>query len=284
MTAMRHGLIAGSLLVLSFSLSGLTMRESEVMPATEPDIEAAVCGSLREPFMFWLWHNLAGAANPRRVENIAGAQPVAFKTRDAALLAGYKLAAKNPNAYLLVAPGNAMLADQLVADLQTFRDRGWDVYIYDYRGYGNSQGKSRLAAIVNDYVEIIADLNERGYGKRFLYGISMGGVILLDAAGPSHLYTALVVDSSPARISHLGCPESYDPVNHLPEDGARLMLISGARDGVVPPRQMDELIRQARARGAWILEDAEFAHPYQDFSPATHTRRQNAVAEFLARK
>jgi hypothetical protein len=260
------------------------MRETEVMSATEPDVEAAVCGSFREPFMFWLWQSLAGAANPRRVENIAGAQPIEFKTRDATLLAGYKLTAKNPNAYLLVAPGNAMLADQIVADLQTFRDHGWDVYIYDYRGYGNSQGKSRLAAIVNDYVEIITDLNARGYVKRFLYGISMGGVILLDAAGASDLYTALVVDSSPARISHLGCPERYDPVNHLPEDGARLMLISGARDSVVPPRQMAELIRQAQVRGAWILEGREFAHPYQDSSAATHKRRQNAVAEFLARK
>ena len=284
MTVMRHSLIASSLLVLSFGLSGLTMRDREVMSATEPDVEAAVCGSVREPFMFWLWRNLAGTANPRRVENIAGAQPIEFKTRDGALLAGYKLAAKNPNGYLLVAPGNAMLADQLVADLQTFRDRGWDVYIYDYRGYGSSQGKSRLAAIVNDYVEIIYDLKARGYVQRFLYGISMGGVILLDAAGASDLYSALVVDSSPARISSLGCPERYDPVNHLPAAGARLMLISGARDRVVPPRQMTELIRQARAHGGWILENAEFAHPYQDSSPATHKRRLNAAAEFLARK
>ncbi len=171
--------------------------------------------------MFWLWHNMAGAANPRGITNIHGVEPLKFATRDGLTLAGYKLAADNPTAYLLVAQGNAMLADQLIADLQTFRDRGWDVYIYDYRGYGNSQGKSRLAAIVDDYGEIIAHLNTLGYTKRLLYGISMGGVILLNAVGKTNLYTRLVVDSSPARISNLGCPARYDPVIHLPADSER---------------------------------------------------------------
>jgi hypothetical protein len=54
-----------------------------------------------------------------------------------------------------------MLADHLVADLQPFRDPGFDVYIYDYRGYGLSAGKSRLAAIFTDYTEIVTDLHTR---------------------------------------------------------------------------------------------------------------------------
>ena len=247
----------------------------------EPMGEAAVCGSFREPLMFWLWHNMAGAANPRRVANVDAVEPVKFTTRDRITLAGYKLAAKTPRAYLLVAQGNAMLADQLVADLQTFRDRGWDVYIYDYRGYGNSQGKSRLAAIVDDYGEIVADLNRLGYPTRLLYGISMGGVILLNAVGNTDLYNRLVVDSAPARISNLGCPERYDPVAHLPNDGARVMIISGGRDTVVPPEQIAELIRIARPRGARILQGSELSHPYQDSSAAIHRRRQGEIANFL---
>ena len=112
----------------------------------------------------------------------------------------------------------------------------------------------------------------------------MGGVILLNAVGKTDLYTRLVVDSSPARISNLGCPERYDPVAHLPNDGARVMIISGARDRVVSPDQMDELLRSARSRGARILQDAEFAHPYQDSSMAIHRRRQHIVASFLSQE
>jgi len=272
-------LLCGLLLWQSFAAS-----ERAMTVVKQPDTETAVCGAFREPFMFWLWRNMAGVANPQAVANIPGVEPLRFKTRDGITLAGYKLAAENPAAYLLVAPGNAMLADQLVADLQPFRDRGWDVYLYDYRGYGNSQGKSRLAAIVDDYGEIVAHLNAQGYRKRLLYGISMGGVILLNAVGKTDLYTRLVVDSSPARISNLGCPEQYDPVAHLPKDGVRVMVISGARDTVVPPGEMAEMLRVAGSRGARILQDGEFAHPYQDSAPALHRRRQSEVATFLAQE
>jgi hypothetical protein len=59
------------------------------------------------------------------------------------------------------------------------------------------------------------------------------------------------------------------------------MIISGARDTVVSPGQMDELLRVGRSRGARILQDPEFAHPFQDSSLATHRRRQREVATFL---
>jgi len=258
-----------------------TASDARAALAQEPDVETAVCGSMREPFMFWLWSSMAGSPNPKRVTHITNLEQIRFKTRDSVELGGYKLTATNPKGYLLVAQGNAMLADQLVADLQTFRDLGLDVYIFDYRGYGISKGNSRLAAIAGDYAEIVSYLNTLGYAKRLLYGISMGGIILLNAVGRSQMYMRLVVDSSPSRISDFGCPERYDPVANLPEDSSRLMIISGAKDQVVAPSQVDELVRVGGSRRGRVLIDNEFAHPYQDFSDAIHRRRQNEVAAFL---
>lgn len=243
--------------------------------------ESAVCGAIREPFTFWLWRRLAGGPDTRRVAGVKNLTAITFAAPDEKQLGGYKLAADNPRGYLLIAQGNAMLADQLVADLQTFRDLGLDVYIFDYRGYGVSQGKSRLAAMVADYAAIVAHLNRLPYSRRLLYGISMGGVILLNAVGDGSAYSRLVVDSSPARISHLGCPERYDPVTHLPTESSRVMILSGAADTVVPPRDMDELIRVGGSRGARVVQDRDFAHPYQDLSEAVHRRRQREVAAFL---
>jgi alpha/beta superfamily hydrolase len=258
-----------------------TTSDARAALAQEPDVETAVCGSMREPFMFWLWSSMAGSPNPKRVTHITNLEQIHIKTRDSVELGGYKLTATNPKGYLLVAQGNAMLADQLVADLQTFRNLGLDVYIFDYRGYGISKGNSRLAAIAGDYAEIVSYLNTLGYAKRLLYGISMGGIILLNAVGRSQMYMRLVVDSSPSRISDFGCPERYDPVANLPEDSSRLMIISGAKDQVVAPSQMDELVRVGGSRRGRVLLDNEFAHPYQDFSDAIHRRRQNEVAAFL---
>jgi alpha/beta superfamily hydrolase len=264
------------LVYLLFAASG-----TRTVLAQEADVESAVCGSVREPFMFWLWSSMAGSPNPKRVAHMKNLEQIRFKTRDGIELGGYKLAATNPKGYLLVVQGNAMLADQLIADLQSFRDSGLDVYIFDYRGYGMSKGKSRLAAITADYFEIVSYLNTLGYAKRLLYGISMGGIVLLNAVGRSQTYTRLVVDSSPSRISDFGCPERYDPVAHLPEDSSRLMIISGAKDQVITPSQMDELVRVGGSRRGRVLLDNEFAHPYQDVSDAIHRRRQNEVAAFL---
>src|SRR4030042_1447877 len=77
--------------------------------------------------------------------------------------------------YLLVAQGNATLVDQIAHAMQYFRRLGVDVYLYDYRGYGLSEGKSRLRAIVEDYREIIASLNAQPYRRRLLSGMCVGG-------------------------------------------------------------------------------------------------------------
>jgi hypothetical protein len=62
------------------------------------------------------------------------------------------------------------------------------------------------------------------------------------------------------------------------------MIIAGGRDRVVTPRQMEELLRVADSRGAGILRDPDFAHPYEDASPEMHRRRQQAIAEFFLKQ
>ncbi len=55
-----------------------------------------------------------------------------------------------------------MLADHLIGEFQLIRDLG-HVYLYDYRGYGLSNGKNRLKALVSDYQEIVSALNAQDY-------------------------------------------------------------------------------------------------------------------------
>jgi alpha-beta hydrolase superfamily lysophospholipase len=245
--------------------------------------EVSVCGFIREPLAFWLFRHAAGSADAGRIAGIRDIERLTFKAGDGRTLGGYRLRAAAPKGYLLVAQGNAMLADQIMGELQYFRDRGFDVYVYDYRGYGVSEGRSRLTAIIADYREIIARLNVQPYQRHALYGMSMGGVILLNAAGESGDYSSLVIDSSPSRISPLGCPEQYDPINHLPADSSRLEIIAGARDSVVRPEEIQELMSAAKFRGARVVLRAEFAHPFQDATTEIHRRRMQDVADFIMR-
>lgn len=269
---------AGILLAAILSYATMSLGKQ-----AETDLETSVCGFLREPLAFWSFRQAAGRPDAGRVAGIPGVERISFTTGDGRALGGYRLRAASPRAYLLVAQGNAMLADQIMDELVLFRDSGLEVYVYDYRGYGLSEGKSRLKAIVSDYREIVAALNAQGYGRRYLYGMSMGGVILLNAVGPTGEYDALVVDSSPSRISGLGCPDEYDPVRKLPVDGSKLLVILGLRDRVVPPQESEALAKTAQGRGGLVLISPEFAHPLMDPDPAIRRRRFRAVADFLAR-
>ena len=269
-----------SLMTVILSIEACAMSHA-IKPAS--DLEDSVCGIVYEPMTFWQFRWTAGAPDEKRVRSIRNIARLSFTTRDGRKLGGYKLSAANPQGYLLVAQGNAMLADQIMGTMTFFLDFGLDVYVYDYRGYGLSEGKSRLKAIVSDYREIIASLNALGYGRRYLYGMSMGGVILANAVGPSGEYDAMVLDSPPSRVSGLGCPEDYDPVRNLPQDGARLMLITGMRDRVVPHWESEEISQILAQRGGRVLKSPDFAHPLRDLDSAIRQRRLQSVADFLVR-
>ena len=246
----------------------------------------AVCGAWTERLLSLLYHFFAGRPDFGRVERLPGVEKIAFTTKDHRKLGGYKLGAyadssRERRGYVLIALGNAMLADQVLAQFQFLQVEGLDVYIYDYRGYGISEGKSRFNAIRSDYVELIQHLNEVGYANRFLYGMSIGGVFLLNAISADSSYDAALLDSPPSRISDYGCPGRFDPVQNVPLDASRLGFIFGHRDKVVPPNAWRELSTIARARGAFVLEGANLAHPMMDQDPIARQARIDAIRVFL---
>lgn len=270
-------------------LSLLTAGASAEQGNASMDLERSVCG-LKEPLLFWLWSSQAGTPDASRLRGISNAERISFQTEDGRVLAGYRLNATSankqlqsgkPKGYLLVLQGNAMLADQILEEFQAFAEAGYDVYIYDYRGYGHSEGKRRLKAIVHDYRAILAKLNSGNYAEKLVYALSLGGIILLDAISSETLLDRVVIDSTPSRLSDYGCPSSYDPINHLPANCRHLMLIVGQRDRVVTPSMSAELGQLAQKRGATIVDDREFSHPFMDSDWTVHQRRMRLIQDYL---
>jgi alpha/beta superfamily hydrolase len=234
-------------------------------------LEQSICG-LKEPFVFWLWSSAAGKPSAARLAQAANVEDVAITSNDGRILRGYKLKPPHtrdgkdiPRGYLLVAQGNAMLADQ----------------IFDYRGYGRSEGKRRLKAILNDYHQIIQQLDTQPYQSRAFYGMSFGGVVLLDALRHHTGEMTVVIDSTPSRLSGYGCPTAHDPVNNLPQDTSNLLVIAGSKDQVVKPGASRELLELAEDRGATVQMELTWGHPFMD----GHTQqRLQTVRQFLLRE
>lgn len=250
------------------------------------DRETTLCGALKERFFFWQWSLMAPAPDPARVAGFAEVEATTFVTADDKRLAGYRYRAHDrlvegrPRGYLLMAMGNAMVADMMVTRLGEFAAAGFDAYVFDYRGYGDSEGRRRINAIIEDYRELVAALNAQ-YPKALLYGTSLGGAVIMNVIGRGVDFDRAVIDASPSRFSPYGCPERIDPVVHLPNDASRLLVITGRRDSVLGPGMTAELRREAARRGAATLDDAHFDHPFMDRSPAVQQRRLALVHRFL---
>ncbi len=269
-------------------VSSLTVGVAAEQGDKTMDLERSVCG-LKEPLLFWLWSSQAGNPDASRVRGLTNAEQIKFRTVDGRQLSGYRLNAETrdikhqsdkPKGYLLVLQGNAMLADQILGEFRAYAEAGYDVYIYDYRGYGHSEGKRRLKAIVQDYRSILSDLNTGNYDNKLIYAMSLGGIILLDALNTEIQLDRVVIDSSPGRLSDYGCPESYDPINHLPEDCDNFMFIVGQQDRVVNPTMSHALLELARQRGALIVNDSQFSHPFMDLDWAVHQRRMQLIQTY----
>jgi alpha/beta superfamily hydrolase len=271
----------GALLVSSLH-SASTFAEM-----SERNLEERVCG-FKEPIAFWFWSIAAGRPDPSRLAHLQNVEDISLSVQDGRMLRGYVLRARSfgnnkvsPKGYLLVAQGNAMLADQILSNFSGFANSGLDVYIFDYRGYGRSEGKRRLKAIVSDYGEIIEHLNSLQYPAQRFYGMSFGGIVVLNALKSRLGDHRVVIDSTPSRLSDYGCPETYDPVRNLPQHGANHLMIVGLQDHVVTPAQSKELLKVAEERGATILREPEFSHPFMDPKLSVHQRRMQLVKGFL---
>lgn len=247
-----------------------------------------MCGWFLERVSGTLWSYLAGRPNPDAWHRVPGAMPVTYKTRDGRTLHGYTISPDQPpltpgqpTGFVLFAQGNAMLADQLLDALSLFARQGIHVFVYDYRGYGRSEGKPRLKAIVSDYAEIFQSLSATHTRRKLLYGISFGGLVVLNVIGRGAAFDGAVIDSTPSRVSTMGCPENYDPVRNVPENATNILIISGRQDSVVGPAEQSELLGSARARRARVVIEDEFGHPFMDREPSVHTRRLELVKSFL---
>ena len=189
---------------------------------------------------------------------------------------------------VLVVGGNAMLADQILPELAMLTEAGLEVYVFDYRGYGQSEGRARLLAIVGDALEIAQRLapegGREGEGPLAFYGISMGGIILANTL--PHLPAEMqperfVIDGSPARIAQHGCPPTFDTVAHLLEDTSRFLFVGGGLDTVVPLSDSREMIGAIEAGGGSTVIRPDLAHPFQDRDRALHQERIRLIRDFL---
>lgn len=217
---------------------------------------AVVCMIFEEAFIFF------PSPYPEGDWEAAGLahDDVEFESADGVALHGWYLSHPRPKAHVLYCHGNAGNLTHRAGVLATLRDTvGVSVLIFDYRGYGRSQGKPTEQGILHDARAARAWLARREgieESEIVLLGRSLGGGVAVDLAARDGA-RALVLESTftsvPDMASHCFpiLPLRYllttrlDAAAKIGDYHGPLLISHGDADSIVPYRMGRQLFDAA---------------------------------------
>ncbi|MDO9508307.1 MAG: alpha/beta hydrolase [Thermovirgaceae bacterium] len=158
-------------------------------------------------------------------------EDVRFRTSDGVALHGWFIPAEKPSGgVLLFFHGNAGNISHRLDSIRVFHDLGLNVFIFDYRGYGLSEGRPSEEGFYSDGKAALGVLLDKGFspGEIVVFGRSLGGAV---AARVSAGTTpgALILESSFTSLASLAS-------RVVPLFPVRLLLRSGYRTELFLPQ------------------------------------------------
>lgn len=125
-------------------------------------------------------------ATPERLGVIY--ENVQLETHDGLKLHGWKLLSKDVHkGTILFFQGNGENISTYFANVYWLTDHGYDVYLFDYRGYGKSEGAPQLDAVIRD-VETTIGYSVKQLAKNehlIVMGYSLGASLAIHAVAHS---------------------------------------------------------------------------------------------------
>jgi fermentation-respiration switch protein FrsA (DUF1100 family) len=180
-------------------------------------------------------------------------------TQDGERLHGWWIPARGRAAgHVLLCHGNAGNVGDRITHAALLTAAGFDVMLFDYRGYGRSSGRPSEQGTHRDARAARAALLARpGVDpERVLYlGESLGGAVALALALEAPP-AGLVLQSTFTSVRDMAkrhypfipgslVPDAYPSLARIDSLQAPLLVIHGERDAIVPPMHGDELFAAA---------------------------------------
>lgn len=187
-------------------------------------------------------------------------EEVAFQAGDGTQLNGWLLPGQPEAPVILFCMGNAGNISHRLETLQLLHDLGVAVFIFNYRGYGLSEGKTSETGTYQDATGAVHFLNKRGWPTKriIIFGRSLGAAVGLEAALRSPP-AGLIMESAFTSITAMGrnhypllnlllgwlIGAKYDNLKKIAALKSPLLLIHGQEDTICPPRMAEELYARA---------------------------------------
>ena len=188
-------------------------------------------------------------------------EDVEFITSDRLKLHGWFLTtAKQEKGVILFLHGNAGNISHRLFKVKGWIERGFSIFLIDYRGYGKSEGKiEHEDDLVRDAAAALAwlrDVKKVPLSKIIFYGESIGSAPAI-RLGSEHDAAAVILEApftsfvDLARTHYPFVPEmllkdfEFSNINHIAELKAPLFILHGTRDEICPYAMAGELFERA---------------------------------------
>ncbi|TSE00723.1 alpha/beta hydrolase [Skermania sp. ID1734] len=166
--------------------------------------------------------------------------------------------ARNPRGHVLFAHGNAGNIGDRVAHAELLATAGFDVLLFDYRGYGRSTGSPSEAGTYRDGKAALLALRELPGvdSERIIYlGESLGGAVMVQLADDTPP-AGLVLTSTFTSVRDVASahyraiptplvPDAYPSLRRVARLRCPVLIVHGSADEIVPVAQAHRLYEAA---------------------------------------
>lgn len=237
-------------------------HENSAAPSGDSLSKTAVTPTLDDLLLFYPSKYPQGDWQPQGVNF----EDVWFKAKDGTQLHGWYCPCENPRAVILFAHGNAGNLSQRSGLMRYFQTQlRVTAFIFDYRGYGRSEGVPMVEGIMQDARAaraLLAHLAAVPESQIVLMGRSLGGAVVVQLAAESPA-RALVLESTFSsfrdvaahhypRLAWLVPKSKLDSVSQIERYLGPLLQSHGDADSTVPYSLGLRLFAAAKGPKWWI--------------------------------
>lgn len=180
-----------------------------------------------------------------------------------------------------------------------------DVFLFDYRGYGDNPGSPSEEGLAADALSIWHYATAERHvspGRIFLYGESLGGAVAVQLAaelcGASTPPAGIILRSTFSSLADVArhhypivpvgllLNERYDSLEMIREVTCPILMLHGQRDTIVPYALARKLFAAARERSAFGVPKHFIDLPHSDHNDVLEADGElvaNSVGEFIKR-
>ncbi len=193
-------------------------------------------------------------------------EDVYFKASDGKRLNGWFVPSENAKATVLFCHGNAGNMGHRLEKILIFHGMNLNTFIFDYRGYGKSEGRAYEAGLYKDAFGAYDYLTEKRNipeNTIILYGESLGGGVVIELAREKKIKALITEDtfSSIKEMSRIAYPfiphfifsSKFDSVSKIKSVYSPKLIIHSREDEIVPFYMGEKLYNEAATPKKFLI-------------------------------